>query len=102
MTYEEIKRCRQELLDILNIDSEGKQNQLLRNLAKKVGAQQPNAKNVEFRDMIVNNINHALQTASMIESCRIAAKNYKIALIATAIALISALAAWAAVVKMVR
>jgi len=110
MTFEEIKQYRQELLNILNINPEGEQHQPLRNLAKKVGAQQPNAKNVEFRDMIVNNINHALQTASMIEMCKTAAEGYEMATkvsrnacinfwIAAAIAFLSAVAAWVAVLN---
>ena len=102
MTFEEIKQCRQELLDILNIDPERKQHQPLRNLAKKVGAQQPNATNVEFRDMIVNNINHALQTATMIEMCRIASRNFWITVMAAIAAVLSALAAWVAINEMVR
>jgi hypothetical protein len=68
-------------------------------LAKKVGAQQPNATNIEFRDMIVNNINHALQTASMIEMCRIASRNFWIAIVAAIIAGFSAVAAWVAVLS---
>ncbi len=97
MTFKEIEQKRQDLLNILKIEPEGKQNQPLRDLAKEVGAQQPNAKNVEFRDMIVSNINHALQTASAIEACRTAARNYKIALVAAGAAALSAFAAWIAV-----
>ncbi len=100
MTREEIEDRRKDLLDILQKRPED-QNQPLRDLAVKVGAQQPNASGVEFRDMIVNNINHALQTASMIDMCKTSAKNYKIAITAAIIALLSALAAWAAVLAMV-
>ena len=57
----------QELLKILQIKPAHKQNQPLRDFAKEVGAQQPNASGVEFRDKIVRNIHLALQTASMIE-----------------------------------
>jgi len=100
MTHEEIEDRRKDLLDILQ-KRPGDQNQPLRDLAVKVGAQQPNASRVEFRDMIVNNINHALQTASMIDMCKTSAKNHKIAITAAIIALLSALAAWAAVLAMV-
>ena len=57
----------QELLNILQIKPAHKQNQPLRDFAKEVGAQQPNASGVEFRDKIVRNIHLALQTASMID-----------------------------------
>ena len=57
----------QELLKILQIKPDHKQNQPLRDFAKEVGAQQPNASGVEFRDKIVRNIHLALQTASMID-----------------------------------
>ena len=64
---EENNQKRRELLKILQIKPAHKQNQQLRDLAKEVGAQQPNASGVEFRDKIVHNIHLALQTASMID-----------------------------------
>ena len=96
MKRESSKDYRKQLLEILQISDVSKQNQPLRNLAKAVGAQQPNASGVEFRDMIVNNINHALQTLAMIEACKTANKNVFVAIIATLIALVSAIAAWVA------
>ena len=48
---------------------------------------------------LVYAIHQALQTATMIDACKTAARNYKIALIATVIALGSALAAWIAVLS---
>ncbi len=112
MTHKEIEHKRQKLIEILKMKPVGEQNQPLRNLAVEVGAQQPNASGVEFRNMIVNDINNALQTASMIETCRIATENYEIAVTATkaavknywiaaAIAILAMLAAWAAVVAIV-
>lgn len=98
MKLNEIEKARQTLIKILEIDPEGKQHQPLRNLAKEIGAQQPNAAGIDFRDMIVNNINHALQTASMIDACRAAADNFDIAQKANRTAFLSMLAAWCAVV----
>jgi hypothetical protein len=68
-------------------------------LAKAVGAQQPNANSIDFRNKIVNNINQALQTLAMIEMCKTANRNFVIALIATLIALGSSVATWVAVCK---
>lgn len=97
MTHEEIEKERQDLLCILKKEPESSQNQLLRDIAKKNGAQQPNASGVEFRDMIVSNINNALQTASMINMCKVANKNYRITIWATIAAVISAATALIAV-----
>lgn len=71
MKNENSKEYRKQLLEILEITDVGKQNQPLRDLAKEVGAQQPNARGTEFREKIVTNINQALQTLSMIEKCEI-------------------------------
>ena len=99
MKGKQSKDYREQLLKILQESVVAKQNQPLRYLAKEVGAQQPNASGVEFRDKIVNNINHALQSLAMIEMCEIANRNFIIALIATLIALGSAVAAWVAICK---
>ena len=47
---------------------------------------------------IVHNIQFALQTKTMIDECRIASRNFWIALVATLIALLAMLAAWTGVV----
>jgi hypothetical protein len=99
MKRKESKDYSEELRKILQESDVAKQNQPLRDLAKEVGAQQPNSKGVEFRDEIVKNINHALQTLAMIEMCKTASRNFVIALIATLIAFGSAIAAWVAVCK---
>jgi hypothetical protein len=69
----------------------------LRNLAKEVGASsemfQASPANAGEPEL-VDNIIKSLQTASMILVCKTSTKNYKIALIATVIALGSALALW--------
>jgi hypothetical protein len=46
---------------------------------------------------MVHNIHYALQTATMIEMCRISNRNFWIALIATVISPLAMLAAWMAV-----
>lgn len=57
---------REDLLEIPKDDSTN-QNQKLRDLAKEVGSYQPNASGIEFKDKIVNNINSALQTLTIVE-----------------------------------
>jgi len=108
MTYDEIKQYRKQLVEIVNIDDAGKRLDPLVALAKKVGASTtrfgrtiPNdsseiPRNIISESEIVHNIQTALQTASMLETCRTAVKSYKIAIGATIIAAVSALAAWAA------
>ena len=100
MKVKKSKDYRAQLLEILKESDVEKQNQPLRDLAKAVGAQQPATRGVEFRDMIVSNINHALQTLTMIEMCKTANRNFVLAIIATLIALLgSSVAAWVAICK---
>ena len=123
MTRKEIAVYRQKLCTILNKD-DGQRFEELKELAKKVGAgyvhttiaptavTTPNGKGYETiihqnpnsisESELVLNINNALQTETMIDVCKTAARNFWVAIIATIIALISALAAWWAIVKMVR
>jgi len=77
-------------------------------LAKEVGASttkmvqypdEPLASNKITETEIVQNIEVSLQTASMIYMCRIASRNFILAIIAAGAALLSALAAWVAVCK---
>jgi hypothetical protein len=74
----------------------------LRELANKLGASgemyrasPANAGEAE----LVANILTALQTASMIDMCKTSNKNYRIAIAAAIVAILSALAAWVAVLK---
>jgi len=120
MTREKISEYRQKLRTILNKDG-GQRFEELKQLAKEVGAGYVNTKiagtstipdgkgtlttihqNLISESELVLNINNALQTETMIDVCKTAARNFWVAIIATIIALISALAAWAAIVKMVR
>ena len=48
---------------------------------------------------LIDNIHQALQTASMIDACRTAARNFWIALAAVLVSLVSAVAAWVAVCR---
>ncbi len=112
---------RQELCTILNNEDDDQRYEELKQLAKKVGAGYVNTKlvgvsktpignGVEVRNLqssiteseLVLNINNALQTEMMIDMCNTAARNFWIAVIASIIAMVSALAAWTAIVKTVR
>lgn len=100
MTDKEIERQRERLVKIIgNSDSEHRKHTALRELGKEVGV-------IASLSLYVNNeggttsvelagrIQTALQTATMINMCKTASRNYKIALVA-------AIAAWAAVLAMV-
>lgn len=110
MTHDQIEAYRVKLSEILADDSNTYTS--LEDLAKKVGASTTNRYKGYGKAAIpelVENINSALQTASMIDMCRTAAQNYEIAVTATkeavtnnriaaAIAILSMLAAWSAVI----
>ena len=119
MTREKISEYRQELRTILNNKDDGQRFEELKQLAKKVGAGYVNTKivgafalpdgqgttipqNSISEAELVLNINNALQTETMIDVCKTATRNFWVAIIATIIALISALAACSAIIKMVR
>ena len=113
MTREEIERYRQKLRNILkNEQDEGKRLEALKDLAKEVGAGYVHTKiapttttvpdgngflttihrnpiSISESELVLN-INNALQIETMIDMCKTAAKNYKIAVY-------SAIAAWIAV-----
>ena len=99
MTNQEIEKYRQRLVEIKKLSDSGKRNKAYIDLITIVGASgcggdkptaQRDAENIA-------SIHQALQTATMVNMCKTAAKNYKIAITAAIIALLSALAAWAAV-----
>jgi hypothetical protein len=112
MTHEEIEQYRKKLIEIIERPKQSDGNPAegtkrdLRELAKRVGA---NTRAI-YTDTngvlkgydagisdLIDNIHIALQTATMIDMCKTSAKNYKIAIMASIIALLSALAAWIAV-----
>ena len=110
MTHDQFEAYRVKLTEILADDPNTYAS--LEDLAKKVGASTTNRYKGHGKAAIpelVENINSALQTASMIDMCRTAAQNYEIAVTATraavrnyriaaAIAILSMLAAWSAVI----
>lgn len=110
MTDQEIEECRQRLVGI-QVKSGNGQFKDLQKLAKELGASTID-RYKGYGDAgqaeLTENIHQALQTASMINMSKTAAKNYEIAVTATkaavknywiaaAIAFLSMLAAWAAV-----
>jgi hypothetical protein len=106
MTHKEIEEYRQKLTQI-KIDLKGEENREERitnllDLAMEVGASTGRQRSADGRvDPVglVNNIHIALQTASMIDMCKTACRNFWIALIAMLVALGSAVAAWVVVYK---
>jgi len=119
MTDEEIEQYGQRLIEIQRKQEASVRVNELQGLAKELGAStlrmvdtiddRPTTQgflpqNVITEIEIVSNIHSALQTATMINMsktsasmCEIASRNYKIALVAAVAALLSALAAWFAV-----
>jgi hypothetical protein len=99
---EEIDGYRRDLREIVGRKTEVDIRAGLLDLANKVGActHTPRANGFpkEQIEDLVQSINGTLQTWAMIDACRTAAKNQRTAVIAAIIALVSTLAAWAAVV----
>ena len=110
-----IEEVKSELFKIIDSnDIEKVKINKLKELAKKVGAGTehtvndfpiPVGKGFARRSIpiseseLVQNIQQALQTLTMIDMCNVAAKSYRIAIVSTLAAVISALGAWAAVKK---
>lgn len=112
MTHTEIEKKRCQLVEIMKLNSSQDRLDKLVELAKEIGAstlrmgvhtqsayadRQPIPHNIISECEIVHNIQLALQTASMLYMCKIASKNYKIALYAAIAAFVSAIAAWASI-----
>jgi hypothetical protein len=114
MTHKESEQYRLKLTEIIKrlpkeIGEqlpEGLKEDLL-DVARKVGActRSVHIKDNGSRDVynastedLISNIHQALNTATTIEMCRISARNFWVALVATVIALLAMFAAWAAVV----
>ncbi len=110
MTHEEQEMYRSRLSQILGDDypTQGKRLSL-QELAKEVGAStyswaKIGGEGAATESQLVDNIQRAIETASMVEMCRtsanmceVAAHNYEVASRASKIALVSAIAAWVAV-----
>jgi len=104
MTNKKIEEYNQRLVEVNKMENFEERKRQLKELARQVGAGQAKyfvKGNEDSLSELTDNIHYALQTASMIDMCRTAAKNYEIASRATKIAFGSALAAWAAVLAMV-
>ncbi len=106
MTPKEIRGYEETLAKILKEPDANERLNNLTELAKEVGAStqglsmwdDPDRAGVSEGNLVAN-IHNALQTATMIDMCKTASRNYFIALIATIIALGSAIALWISVCK---
>ncbi|OHB62082.1 MAG: hypothetical protein A2168_05790 [Planctomycetes bacterium RBG_13_50_24] len=110
MTHRESEQYRLELTEIIKelpkevgeCLPEGLKDRLL-DIARKVGASTRSARindngqrivyNASIEDLI-SNVYQALDTASIIEACRISARSSWISLVATIISLLAMVAAW--------
>ena len=104
MTYKEIEKNERKRDDILKMPDEpaGSRQVKLQYLAKAVGASvshKPWGDCCAGEPELIDNINDALRTSTMIVMSKTANRNFTIALIATVIAFGSALAAWIAVLS---
>lgn len=108
----EFEKHQESLVEIQKMPGDNQRRRALQDLAEKVGASKRFISEHRLRDAaepeLIDSINDALQTETMIDMCRTAAQNYEIAVTATkaavtnnriaaAIAILSMLAAWAAV-----
>ncbi|MCK5175270.1 MAG: hypothetical protein KAR47_17885 [Planctomycetes bacterium] len=100
MTHREIERYRRCLVEVLQREKSPQRTEALYALAKEIGAstgkKRDGAGDIDAVGLI-ENIHYALQTASMVDMCRTAARNYWIAFVAALVALVSAAGAWTAV-----
>ncbi len=108
MTRKEIEEKKKELIGILKEDNMPNRLEKLQKLAKEVGASVtriglppvipgegiPVARNVITESEIVHNIQVALQTETMVDMSKAAARNFWIAVGAMLIALFAMLATW--------
>ena len=100
MAHKEIEGQNQRLIDIKNMSNPREKDKAYIELEAELGASGCGGGNIlpkEREAEHIRSINQALQTAAMIDMCKTAARNYKIALTATIIAILSMLGAWAAV-----
>ena len=114
MTHEEIEGYRQKLAEIVSRPKQEDGNPAegskedLQKLAQQVGAStraiytHPRKGRIMAYDAgisdLIDNIHQALQTATMVNMCETAKRSFIIALVAATAALLSALAAWIAVI----
>jgi len=103
MTNKEIDNKRNKLIQIVNMSSgtEDQRRKELRKLALEVGASHKSVSGKETAKEaeLVIGIQTALQTASMLNTCKATKMAWLIALLAALASIVSAIAAWAAVIK---
>ncbi|MBW8002827.1 MAG: hypothetical protein FVQ80_12530 [Planctomycetes bacterium] len=103
MASKHIKSYRSKLRSIIEKNPVSKhRTKLLRELAVEIGAADTSefgADAASENRIFINNIQLALQTATMIDMCRTASRNFWIAIVAAIIAGLSAVAAWVAVLS---
>ena len=99
MTHEEMDKYWDELVAIRKMPNSGDRNKAFIELGTRIGASGcPKDMSVGERDAEhVKSIHQAIQTATMIDMCKTSAKNYKVAIVAAIVAVLSALAAWTAI-----
>lgn len=114
MAHNDIEQKRQSLIDIQKEEDARVRLERLQALAKETGASTTRMASTTSRSGIVSsvrvsneiteteivqNINDALQTASMVNMCKTATRNFIITLVVAIAALLSALAAWLAILS---
>ena len=100
MTHKEIEIYRKRLIDVKKIEHSGARNKAFIELVKELGASgwAKDMESAEERDVeYIRSIHQALQTATMVDMCKTASKNYMIALTASIVSILAMAAAWAAV-----
>lgn len=100
MPEKEFEQYRKELMDLVAMgEHQAHKEAKLKDLARKVGASTLshggpyNAGEPE----LIDNINDALRTEAMILACKTASRHFKISIMAAIASLVSALAAWTAI-----
>ncbi len=97
MNRKEIEEYRKELVKIQKLDTKDKRIKKLQGLAKKVGVSIFNPWKAGLGEAgeseLIDNINQALRTETMIDMCKLANRNFIIALVAAGAAILSALGA---------
>lgn len=100
MNEQEMNQFFTEFLEIQSGKKKGNKDALLKELNSKIGAStemyQASPANADLTEL-AKNFQELMQTAAMVNMCRTAAKNYKIAILAAITAAFCALAAWVAV-----
>jgi len=102
MTNKELEKKKRDLREIQTGDDKKQRTERLQNLAKALGANiKMQSSGLEANEAeLTYNIHYALQTAAMVNMSKTAARNFWIALVASAIAFLSMVAAWVAVLVM--